>query len=171
MLSMFGYPVPRATPRVGQYRAQKPGPPVDYCESMTITILCSRHNFRDRACAKTCIEYPKSVKTNVTTKLKYTPWQCSMACCKQGQAGSPSYVPKGSFQKVGCLPVYISSVGDSNNSSKSELQWISDTAISSSRALLLFFPDGFGLATHNLILADLFASRGWLTMVVDYFEG
>jgi hypothetical protein len=67
--------------------------------------------------------------------------------------------------------VYISSVENSDNSSKSELEWISDATISSSRGLLLFYPDGFGLATHNLILADLFASRGWCTMVVDYFEG
>jgi hypothetical protein len=94
-----------------------------------------------------------------------------MACCKQGQAACSTYFPKGAFQNVGRLRVYVSSVENSDNSSKSELEWISDAAIGSSRGLLLFFPDGFGLATHNLILADLFASRGWCTMVVDYFEG
>jgi hypothetical protein len=104
-------------------------------------------------------------------QIKYSQWQFSMACCKQGQAGCSTYFPKGAFQNVGRLRVYISSVENSDNSSKSELEWISDATISSSRGLLLFFPDGFGLATHNLILADLFASRGWCTMVVDYFEG
>jgi hypothetical protein len=94
-----------------------------------------------------------------------------MACCKQGQAGCSSYFPKGAFQKVGCLRVYISSLENNNNSSQSELEWRTNAIISSSRGLLLFLPDGFGLATHNLILADLFASRGWCTMVVDYFEG
>jgi hypothetical protein len=94
-----------------------------------------------------------------------------MACCKQGQAGFSTYFPKGAFQNVGRLRVYISSVENSDNSSNSEFEWVSDATISSLRGLLLFFPDGFGLATHNMILADLFASRGWCTMVVDYFEG
>lgn len=36
---------------------------------------------------------------------------------------------------------------------------------------LLLLPDGFGLARHNLILADSFAQEGWSTVVPDYFEG
>jgi hypothetical protein len=94
-----------------------------------------------------------------------------MACCKEGQAGCSTYFPKGAFQKFGGLPLYISWVENSDNFSKSELEWISDATVSKSNGLLLFLPDGFGLATHNLILADLFASRGWFTMVVDYFKG
>jgi hypothetical protein len=94
-----------------------------------------------------------------------------MACSKQGQAGCSTYFFKGAFQKFGPLPVYMSSVENNDNSSKSKLEWISDATVSNSNGLLLLLPDGFGLATHNLILADLFASRGWCTMVVDYFKG
>jgi dienelactone hydrolase len=37
--------------------------------------------------------------------------------------------------------------------------------------VLLLLPDGFGLARHNLILADRFAEHGWPTILPDYFEG
>ena len=37
--------------------------------------------------------------------------------------------------------------------------------------LLLLLPDGFGLAPHNVILADNFAKQGWEVIAPDYFEG
>jgi dienelactone hydrolase len=39
------------------------------------------------------------------------------------------------------------------------------------KGTLIMLPDGFGLAQHNLRLADMFAERGWTTLVPDYFEG
>jgi dienelactone hydrolase len=41
----------------------------------------------------------------------------------------------------------------------------------SKKGLMLLLPDGFGLATHNLVLADSFAQEGWHIVVPDYFEG
>jgi dienelactone hydrolase len=37
--------------------------------------------------------------------------------------------------------------------------------------LLVLLPDGFGLAKHNLILADEFAKEGYRVVIPDYFEG
>ncbi|OAP56478.1 hypothetical protein AYL99_09657 [Fonsecaea erecta] len=39
-----------------------------------------------------------------------------------------------------------------------------------SKGILLLLPDGFGLAKHNLILADNFAKEGWRVIIPDYFE-
>ncbi|KAG8665214.1 uncharacterized protein FPOAC1_013193 [Fusarium poae] len=39
------------------------------------------------------------------------------------------------------------------------------------KGILILFPDGFGLASHNQLLADMFAERGWTTIIPDYFEG
>lgn len=39
------------------------------------------------------------------------------------------------------------------------------------KGILLLLPDGFGHATHNLILADKFAQEGWHVVIPDYFEG
>lgn len=39
------------------------------------------------------------------------------------------------------------------------------------RGTLLLLPDGFGLARHNLMLADAFAQTGWRVIVPDLFEG
>lgn len=37
--------------------------------------------------------------------------------------------------------------------------------------VLLLLPDGYGPATHNIILADLYAQAGYRTILPDYFEG
>ncbi|KAK5047059.1 hypothetical protein LTR84_007001 [Exophiala bonariae] len=80
----------------------------------------------------------------------------STGCCATGNAAPDQYKPKGRFTRLGELNVYISSAGQNK----------------SSKDVLLVLPDGFGLAKHNLIMADLFAEHlGVQTIVPDYYEG
>jgi dienelactone hydrolase len=67
-----------------------------------------------------------------------------------------SYTPLGTLTTIGRLQTYVNACQGSTNPS---------------RGLLLLLPDGFGLAKHNLILADNFAKEGWHVIVPDYFEG
>lgn len=67
-----------------------------------------------------------------------------------------SYTPLGTLTTIGALPAYVNVSQGSNNPP---------------RGSLLLLPDGFGLAKHNLILADNFAKEGWHVIVPDYFEG
>jgi dienelactone hydrolase len=66
-----------------------------------------------------------------------------------------SYEPRGRITTIGNLEVY-----DTGSSAPIH-----------ERSLLLLLPDGFGLARHNIILADRFAQAGWHVLVPDYFEG
>ncbi|KIW69226.1 hypothetical protein PV04_05114 [Phialophora macrospora] len=78
-------------------------------------------------------------------------------CCQVGRAAPDSYTPLGRYTNIGGLNSYVSD----------------DSAPSTTkpRALLLLLPDGFGLAKHNLILADEFAKEGYRVVIPDYFEG
>lgn len=48
---------------------------------------------------------------------------------------------------------------------------VAPAQVTNETSTLLLLPDGFGLATHNIILGDKFASQGWLVYLPDYFEG
>ncbi|PVH83860.1 hypothetical protein DL98DRAFT_529149 [Cadophora sp. DSE1049] len=74
--------------------------------------------------------------------------------CFRGTPGGP-YDPRGTFQSRNGLKVYISEVA-----TKVDV-----------KGELLFIPDAFGLATHNLELADEYAAQGFRTTIVDYLEG
>ncbi|KIW12696.1 hypothetical protein PV08_09974 [Exophiala spinifera] len=76
-------------------------------------------------------------------------------CCVVGKPAPDSYVPLGECETIGAIRVYSSN----------------PPVVVPSRGLLLLLPDGFGLARHNFILADRFASQGWRVIVPDYFEG
>ncbi|KIW90068.1 uncharacterized protein Z519_09499 [Cladophialophora bantiana CBS 173.52] len=76
-------------------------------------------------------------------------------CCHTGKPVPDSYIPLGECITIRDIRVYSSN----------------RPADVPSRGLLLLLPDGFGLARHNLILADRFASEGWHVLVPDYFEG
>lgn len=56
--------------------------------------------------------------------------------------------PKGSYRIISGLQVYQSTP--------------TDFKLSLKKGHLLFLPDGFGLATHNLQLADMYAACGKL---------
>lgn len=64
-------------------------------------------------------------------------------------------MPHGTFSQFGDAQVYTVAPPD----------------LTAETSTLLFLPDGFGLASHNIILCDLFASQGWLVLMPDYFEG
>lgn len=64
------------------------------------------------------------------------------------------YSPQGQHSSIGETQVYIS--GEASGPSK---------------GTLLLLTDGFGLAVHNLILADRYAAEGWHVVVPDLFEG
>lgn len=67
-----------------------------------------------------------------------------------------TYVGRGNIERIGQIEVY--SVADL-------------TITTPSRGLLLLLPDGFGLANHNIILADNFSQEGFHVILPDYFEG
>jgi dienelactone hydrolase len=67
-----------------------------------------------------------------------------------------SYTPLGRYTNIGGLNSYISD---------------RQPRTANPRALLVLLPDGFGLAKHNMILADEFAKEGYRVIIPDYFEG
>ncbi|KAF4439160.1 dienelactone hydrolase family domain-containing [Fusarium acutatum] len=75
-------------------------------------------------------------------------------CCELGHAGDDRYQQRGQFKTIGNLEVYETRPLDGDIT-----------------RILLLLPDGFGLAKHNVILADMFAERGWLVVIPDYFQG
>lgn len=44
-----------------------------------------------------------------------------------------------------------------------------NTSMETSKGTLLFLPDAFGLASHNLILSDLYAAEGKLFITIVLF--
>ncbi|PCD26104.1 hypothetical protein AU210_012536 [Fusarium oxysporum f. sp. radicis-cucumerinum] len=69
--------------------------------------------------------------------------------------GVASYQPKGFITEIGDIKVYT----------------VAPVQVTDETSTLLLLPDGFGLATHNIILSDKFASHGWLVFLPDYYEG
>ncbi|KAK5311794.1 hypothetical protein LTR93_011592 [Exophiala xenobiotica] len=63
-----------------------------------------------------------------------------------------SYLPRGVMARIGSLEAYSSGNRDSPE-------------------VLLLLSDGFGLAMHNLMLADNLAQNEWHVVVPDYFQG
>ncbi|KAJ4152120.1 hypothetical protein NW765_017629 [Fusarium oxysporum] len=78
-----------------------------------------------------------------------------VGCCMSGQPAPDGYEPKGAFTRMGPVDVYTSKPGQNGRSDH----------------VLLLLPDGYGPATHNIILADLYAAAGYQTIMPDYFEG
>ncbi|CAM1501271.1 Fc.00g104330.m01.CDS01 [Cosmosporella sp. VM-42] len=77
--------------------------------------------------------------------------------CFRGSSASDQYTPGGSYSEIAGLGVYHSKPRTPNGGSK--------------QGSILFLPDGFGLAAHNLRVADMYAENGFETTIVDYFEG
>ncbi|KIW24045.1 uncharacterized protein PV07_09784 [Cladophialophora immunda] len=77
-------------------------------------------------------------------------------CCQAGKAAPDSYIPRGQYAILGGVICYVSDGELDSHAGK---------------GVLLLLPDGFGLAKHNLILADTFAKEGWQVIIPDYFEG
>ncbi|KAH7011036.1 Alpha/Beta hydrolase protein [Ilyonectria destructans] len=78
----------------------------------------------------------------------------NLACCAAGHPANDGFQAYGQSWVLGQIQVYESRPpGDII------------------KGTLIMLPDGFGLASHNLLLADMFAQRGWVTLVPDYFQG
>ncbi|KAJ4318830.1 hypothetical protein N0V84_006643 [Fusarium piperis] len=76
-------------------------------------------------------------------------------CCAAGHPAEDGFQPRGQSKVLGQIQVYESRPLDG----------------AVTKGTLILLPDGFGLASHNLLLADMFAKRGWATLIPDYFEG
>ncbi|PMD28918.1 hypothetical protein L207DRAFT_593991 [Hyaloscypha variabilis F] len=74
-------------------------------------------------------------------------------CCR-GVPGDENYKPKGLFLDKYNLNVYEVKASCGTN-----------------KGTLLFLPDAFGLASHNVILSDLYAIEGYDVLLVDILEG
>ncbi|KAI1808007.1 alpha/beta-hydrolase [Daldinia bambusicola] len=81
----------------------------------------------------------------------------STCYCFKGSSSDPAYEPQGALSALAGLPIYRSTPHDKDTNSH--------------RDVILYLPDGFGLAKHNQRLADKYAQCGYETVVVDYFEG
>ncbi|KAH7258862.1 uncharacterized protein BKA55DRAFT_735747, partial [Fusarium redolens] len=73
--------------------------------------------------------------------------------CFTGTPGDRTHEPKGTIKTLHGLNVYQA------------------PALGDVRGEILFLPDVFGLSTHSKILADEYASFGYNTTIVDYFQG
>lgn len=77
------------------------------------------------------------------------------ACCITDGSSYHSNDSEVKLQQIGGIETYVSQPNASN----------------ANGAILLFFPDAFGLCVKNYLLMDRFAALGYLVLGVDYFMG
>lgn len=104
------------------------------------------------------------------------PFHSSMAnCCEVGKPAPGENLPSTKRpSKVGLTPSLLDSYVPAGNFTAIESAKVyatGDPAAAQGQGLLLLLPDGFGVAHHNLRLADYFAKEGWYVIVPDYYEG
>ncbi|KAL2783265.1 dienelactone hydrolase [Aspergillus keveii] len=75
--------------------------------------------------------------------------------CFKGTCGDRNYQPAGAVNQLDGFHVY-------QTKARADTQ---------SKGHILILPDGFGLAIHNIILADKFATYGYDVSILDYYQG